>query len=181
MIVDTLFLLIIAYSAYKGLSKGLIMAVFSFASLFVGMAAALKLSSLAASWLGRSDALPSQWWPVVAFLLVYVAVLSAVRFLGRMLEKAVAGISLGWVNHVGGFLLYAALYLLLFSVLLFYLVQLNLLSAEQREASLAYPYVAPWGPVALSGAGKVFPFLGDVFGELQRFFEGAGQRLSPGK
>jgi membrane protein required for colicin V production len=174
---DIIFLGILALAAFKGFSQGLVMAVFSFASLFVGLAAALKLSSIVARYLQRSDALPSQWWPVIAFILVFMAVLLIVRMAGRILEKTIQMSMLGWVNRIGGFFVYAVLYLLMFSVALFYLGQMNLLSDAMKASSVTYAHIAPWGPIALSAVGKLIPAFSNVFSDLQAFFERAGSRI----
>jgi membrane protein required for colicin V production len=55
MSIDIAYLVIIALAAMKGFSRGLIMAVFSFAALFIGLAAALKLSSVVANYFKSSD------------------------------------------------------------------------------------------------------------------------------
>ena len=178
--IDIVFLCILAYAAFKGLSQGLVMALFSLASVFIGLAAALKLSSSLAHYLERSDAIPSRWWPVVAFLLVFTASLSVVRMVGRMLEKSLSDTVLGGLNRVGGFFVYAILYLLVYSVILFYLDQVGLISVSVKSGSFAYEHLKPWGPFALEQFGKIVPAFGDVFGELQRFFERVSAKIPAG-
>ena len=50
MFIDTLFLLAMIAALFKGYTKGLVVAVFSFAAIIIGLAAALKLSSAVAVW-----------------------------------------------------------------------------------------------------------------------------------
>lgn len=175
--IDIVFLCIVAYAAFKGLGQGLVMALFSLASVFVGLAAALKLSSSVAVYLERSDALPSRWLPVVAFLLVFTASLSLVRMVGRTLEKSLSNTVLGGLNRVGGFIVYAILYLLVYSVFLFYLEQVGLVSESMKSASHAYAHLKPWGPVALESFGRLVPAFGDVFNQLQGFFERVSSKM----
>ena len=176
--IDIVFLGILALAAFKGFSRGLIMAVFSFAALFIGLAAALKLSSVVAGYLKQSAALPVQWIPVIAFLLTFLAALWGVRILGNLLQKSVEHIRLGWLNKLGGFLIYAVLYLLLLSVALFYMGQLNLLPATLTSASISYPFVAPWAPLAIDGFGTLIPTFGNLFTELQDFFARVGGKMN---
>jgi hypothetical protein len=49
---------------------------------------------------------------------------------------------------------------------------MGLIGAEVRQGSTTFGVVSTWGPVAVGALGKVIPFLGDVFQELQRFFDG---------
>ncbi len=102
--IDIAFLIILAMAAVKGFSRGLIMAVFSFAALFIGLAAALKLSSVVANYFKESDALPSHWWPVIAFAAVFLVAVLIVKAAGGVVEKTVQLALLGWVNRIGGFL-----------------------------------------------------------------------------
>jgi len=175
--IDLAFLVILALAAMKGFSRGLIMAVFSFAALFIGLAAALKLSSVVANYFKTSDALPSHWWPVLAFVAVFLIAVFIVKAAGGLVEKTVQLALLGWVNKIGGFLVYAVLYTLLFSVVLFFLAQLNMITEAVKGKSVTYAYIEPWGPWAIAGLGKVIPAFKDVFGDLQEFFEQAGTKL----
>ena len=175
--IDIAFLVILALAAMKGFSRGLIMAVFSFAALFVGLAAALKLSSVVANYFKSSDALPSHWWPVLAFAAVFLAAVFIVKAAGGLVEKTVQVAMLGWVNRIGGFLVYAVLYTLLLSVVLFYLQQMNLISESLKTKSVTYSYIEPWGPWALAGLGKIIPAFKDVFNDLQDFFVRAGNNI----
>jgi membrane protein required for colicin V production len=177
MSIDIAFLVIIALAAMKGFSRGLIMAVFSFAALFIGLAAALKLSSVVANYFKSSDTLPSHWWPVIAFAAVFLVAVFIVKAAGGLVEKTIQLALLGWVNRIGGFLVYAVLYTLLFSVVLFFLTQMNLITNEVKGKSVTYSYIEPWGPWAIAGLGKVIPAFKDVFGDLQEFFEQAGTKL----
>ena len=51
MWIDIVFLVLVIVAVVKGIRRGIIMAIFSFAGWFIGIAAALKLSALAASYL----------------------------------------------------------------------------------------------------------------------------------
>ncbi len=175
--IDIVFMIILVMAAVKGFSRGLIMAIFSFAALFIGLAAALKLSSVAANYFKESDALPSHWWPVVAFAAVFLVAVLIVKAAGSVVEKAVQLALLGWVNRIGGFLVYAVLYTLLFSVGLFFLTQMNFLTEASKLKSVTYSYIEPWGPWTIAGLGKVIPAFKDVFADLQDFFAQAGTKI----
>jgi membrane protein required for colicin V production len=177
MSIDLVFLLVLALAAFKGFSRGLVMALFSFAALFVGLAAALKLSSVVANYFGDGGRSNTPWWPVLAFLAVFLAAALLVRMAGAVVEKTVDIAQLGWINKIGGFLVYGVLYLLLFSIALFYLSQLGLLSPESKQASRTYTYLELIGPWAIQGIGKVIPAFQDVFRDLQDYFEGIGKKI----
>ena len=115
----------------KGFSRGLIMAVFSFAALFIGLAAALKLSSVVANYFKDSINIPSHWWPILAFAAVFIIASLIVKAAGGVVEKTVQVAMLGWVNRIGGFLVYAVLYTLL--------VQCCVVFFERNESDFRKP------------------------------------------
>ena len=178
MSIDIAFLIVLIFAAIKGFSRGLIMAIFSFAGLFIGLAAALKLSAVVANYFQEStDKVPSTWWPFIAFILVFLFVVALVSLAGKAVEKTLELSTLGWVNRIGGFLIYAIMYTLLFSVVLFFLVQMNLLGEKTISDSVVYGYVQPWGPWMIAGLSKIIPAFKDVFTDLQEFFDEIGQEL----
>jgi membrane protein required for colicin V production len=177
MWIDIVAVIIIVYAAIKGFRKGLIVALFSFAAIFIGLAAALKLSAVLANYLRERSHTESHWWPMVAFAIIFIAVLFIVRWAAAIVEKTVEFAMLGWINKIGGFLLYVVLYLLIFSIVLFYANQANMIDQETKSRSTGYSYIEPWGPAAINGVGKVIPFFKNIFADLQQFFEEAGNKV----
>jgi membrane protein required for colicin V production len=86
---------------------------------------------------------------------------------------------MGWLNKLGGVLIYACMYLLILSVLFFYGTQLKLITEEARTTSVAYTYIAPVGPKVIEMIGVVIPIFSNMFSELQQFFEKLGTELKP--
>jgi membrane protein required for colicin V production len=86
------------------------------------------------------------------------------------IEKTIELAMLGWLNRIGGILLYAALYTIILSVVLFYLEKINLLTQEAVAASATHKYLQSLGPRAINGIGVVIPFFKNMFHELERFF-----------
>jgi len=78
---------------------------------------------------------------------------------------------MGWLNKLGGIVLYAALYIILLSVLLFYAEKLNFINTNTISASKTYVYLQPWGPKVMDTMGSVIPWFKDMFSELTKFFE----------
>lgn len=177
MIIDIVLLVMLVMAVIKGLQRGIIVAVFSLIGLIVGIAAALKLSVLVAGWLEDSTNISSRWLPAVSFLLVFVVVVFLIRLMANLIEASVELALLGWVNKIGGALLYMIIYTLSFSVLLFFLVQLKLISEKTIAESVTYSYVEPWGPVVINGIGKIIPLFKDMFAELENFFGKLAQKI----
>ena len=177
MIIDIALLALVIVAIIKGLQRGIIVALFSLIGLIVGLAAALKLSVLVAGWLNGSVNVSSKWLPVISFILVFVVVVLLLRLMANMIEASVELALLGWVNKLGGAILYAAIYTLSFSVLLFFLVQVKLISEKTVNESITYSYIKPWGPLVINAIGRFIPLFKDMFTELENFFENLAQKL----
>lgn len=177
MIIDLILVILLFFALIKGLRKGLVGALFSFAALFIGLAAALKLSAFLANYLQEHFEHPGPWWPVLAFILVFVGVGLLMRMLSGLIERSMEAIALGWVNKLAGFLIFAVLYTLIYSVVLFYAKQLDILSDPTAATSRVYPYIQEWGPWTMDMLGKIIPSFRDLFKDMQYFFEQTGETI----
>src|SRR5262249_1187250 len=158
---------------------GFIIAIVSALAFVVGLAAALKLSATLAGYLKAHTTLSGRWLPVLAFVLVFIAVVLLVRWIGRLMEAAVGLTMVGWLNKLAGVLLYAAVYTIILSVVLFYIVQLRLVSGSTLASSITYPFIRPWGAVVIDGFGSLVPFFKGMFTQLEDFFDHLNRSLQP--
>ena len=178
MIIDILFLILIVFAIIKGISRGLIVGIFSILAFIVGLAAALKLSALVAQKLQQGTSTPGPWLPVISFMLVFLVVLVLINLLARLIDKAFDVALLGWVDSLGGMVLYVVIYTVLFSVFLFYAQNIGLIKQDTINASVTYPYVQPWGPRVMNNIGKIIPLFKDMFEQLENFFEGIAKKAA---
>jgi len=170
MLIDIIFAIIIVIACWKGFQKGLIVAVFSILAFIIGIAAALKLSSIVAGWLKNSMSISAKWLPFISFLVVFIVVVILVRLGAKLIQKTFETVMLGWANRLGGIVFYAILYIIIFSVFLFYAQQIQLLKPDTIAASQTYSFIQPWGPKVIDGFGKVIPIFKDMFADLETFF-----------
>lgn len=172
MTIDIIALIVLAIAVWKGLQKGLIVGLFTFIGIFVGAAAALKLSGMAGQYLLKHFPNLGPWVPLLSFILVFAGVVILVRLLAAFIEKTLEWSMMGWANKLGGILFFALLYALLFSIALFYADKMALLSADTKQSSVAYSMVQPLAPVLMDGIGKLIPIFKNLFTELEATFEG---------
>jgi membrane protein required for colicin V production len=170
MFIDIVFLLLILLACVKGYTKGLIIALFSIIGFIAGLAAALKLSVYASEKLSTTFNASGKWLPFISFILVFLVVVVLVNLGAKLIQKSVEMLMLGWLNRLGGIILYALLYSILFSIFLFYAVQLKIVSVNTVSASQVYPYIQPLGPWVMESLGKVIPAFKDMFTQLEEFF-----------
>jgi membrane protein required for colicin V production len=170
MAIDVLYVLVLLYAVLKGMKKGLIVALCSALGLIIGLAAALKFSATVATYLKKDFSINDYWLPVLSFVLVFAAAAIAVRIIAGIIEKAVEAVWLGWANKAGGALLYAALYTTIYSILLFYALQMQFISRDTASRSHTYAFIQPWGLYVMERIGNWFHAFKDVFAQLQDFF-----------
>jgi len=170
MLLDIIFAVLLVLAVLKGYQQGMVIGLFSLVSIIIGLAAAMKLSAVVASWIGSAVKVSDEWLPLISFIVVFIVVVLLIRLGAKAIERTFEVAMLGWVNKSGGVLLYAAIYTLVFSVLLFYAEQMQLLQPETIQKSVTYSYVHPWGPKVINGFGSFIPLFKDMFGELEEFF-----------
>jgi membrane protein required for colicin V production len=178
MVIDLIFAVLLILAIFRGYQRGLIVGIFSFVAIIIGLAAAIKLSVLAAGYIDKAVKISDGWLPVIAFVVVFLVVVLLVRLGANIIQRTAEIAMLGWVNKLGGIILYAALYITVFSVLLFYADQVHLIRQQTINKSVSYSFVQPWGPKAINGFGTIIPFFKDMFSELERFFDGVSQKVS---
>lgn len=179
MLIDIVAVALLLLSIYKGFRHGLIVAVFSFLAFIVGLAAALKLSAAVAEYIGNNVNISQRWLPVIAFFVVFIIVALLIRLGAKMLEGVVQVAMLGWLNRLGGIFFYILIYFFIFSVLLFYAQQLQLIKPETTETSATYPFIQPIGPKIMSGLGAVIPIFRDMFDQLLQYFQNVSGKSNP--
>lgn len=172
MLVDIIVFILCLLALFKGLSNGLVLAVFSLLSYFIGLAAALKLSSVVAVYLGNQFNVAQRWLPFVAFALVLLLVTFLVRLGAKVVEGFFRVAMLGWLNKLGGVILYLLIYLFIFSIILFYAEQLHVIRKETIASSITYSWLAPIGPVMIGWLAIIIPFFENMFTALKQFFGG---------
>lgn len=178
MFLDTCLLGLLALAIFKGMRKGMVVAAFSFFGVIVGLAAAVKMSALIANWLSGTLDVTARWLPFLAFAIIMVAVSITVRIGVKVVETALQYSMLGWVNKLGGVLLYVLLYFSVFSIVVFYLEKLHLLNTATIQSANWYPYIQFLGPKSLQFLGDLIPLFKDMFEDLSRFFDGLSDKLA---
>lgn len=137
MPVASVILLILAILAiYKGWTQGLVMAVFTFVSYFIALALAFQLSGWLAGQLHEKGEGQDRFYGFLAFVLVMIAGILAVRLLGKLVEGAVKALMLGFVNRLLGVILFLFIYITLFSVTLFFAAKLGLFGGDSHPGYL---------------------------------------------
>jgi len=177
MLIDIIFAVLIFLAIIKGYQKGFVIAVFSIIAFIIGLAAALKLSTLAADYLKHSIDISAKWLPFIAFVIVFFTVVILIRLGGKLIEKAFQLVLLGWLNRIGGIILYVTMYIIIYSIFLFYADKLHLMQPVTFQSSQTYNFIRSWGPAVIDNFGKIIPFFKDMFTELTDFFNTISNKI----
>lgn len=92
----------LVWGAWKGFKKGFIYELFTFLSLFLGLYAGIHFSDYAVDLLTKEGEAPSEYLPIIAFALTFLAVGAMVYFAGKALEKVIKVVQLSLINKVLG-------------------------------------------------------------------------------
>ena len=178
MWIDIVFAILVWLALYRGLTRGFVMAITAFVGWITGLAAALKLTTVLTHYLQNSlQWAHAAWLPVVVCLLLFFGVAVLVHLLGKLVERAVQLVALGWLNRLMGFLLYLLLYLIIFSVILWLANQLYLISPTTKAHARVYHWIAPVGPFVIDELGKWIPLFSHMFQDLEHFFEQVSRHM----
>jgi len=171
MILDACCLLLLILAVFKGITKGFIRALLAFFAVCIGWMVATHFSGSLSKYLLAHGMTNSKWLPILSFGAVLLTTFILIHFLGKALDKLTELILMGWLNKLTGVLLYAIIYALLLSSVLFFLQKMQLLSPENTKDSISYPFLSKWAPKVWDKAGDVVPFLKQGAQELNDFFE----------
>jgi len=178
MIIDIIFVGLMSFAVYKGMSKGFIQSLFSFTAFIVGLAAATKLSAVVSNFMSEHFQTNAIWLPFLSFILIFAVFLILFFYAGKFFEKTSEVMMLGWLNKFGGICIYLLLYGSLLSVVIFYAAEMKILGKENLSQSVFYPYFSPLGPWIIDNLGKIIPFFKGVFLQLQQYFEGLPNKIN---
>lgn len=178
MVIDFFYCVLIVFAVINGIRRGLIVDVFSFFAIIIALAAAIKFSAIVAGWLGKTTGGASAWLPFISFALVIAGGIFLMRLAANIIQKSAETLMLGMINKIGGVLLYACVYTMVFSIILFYATQINLIQPEIVKDSKTYGFIEPWGPTAVNTFGEIIPWFKNLFVQLEKFFENIAAKNS---
>lgn len=153
MVIDLITVLLVAFGFYQGFNKGLIKTVFSTLSVIIAIVAALKLSPIVINILQGMIKISPAITFVMGFVLTFIVVMAAVRFIGNKLDKLMKTIHVGGVNKILGGALLGLFYAILISFGIYFMEKIELVSDNQKEASFTYPLLQPL-PHATQSVGE---------------------------
>lgn len=153
-ILDLILLIPLLFFGYQGYKRGLIIEVASLAALVIGLYAAFFFSDFAAEMLNSLFTMSEKYVAVLAFIITFIVVLFLVVSLGKILQKFVDILLLGFLNKLAGAAFGVLKGALLLSILIFVINYFdpghNLIKPEARSKSLFYEPIESIAPTLYS-------------------------------
>ncbi len=158
-ILDIILLICFVPALIQGFRKGFISQVIAIISLILGIWLSARFANLVGGWLGQYIQGSEQVLKIVAFALIIIAVIALLTLIGKLLEKTIKLVMLGWLNRLLGIVFSLMKAGLVVGLIIMAFSSLNdtfrLVSEQTLDSSLLYP---PLKNLAFS----VFPYLRDI-------------------
>lgn len=153
---DIIILVILLPFLVQGIRKGFISQLTALLSIILGIWMAFKFSSLVVEWMKPQLHLSDQVLKVISFIIILIVVVLVLYLVGKLLEKMLKLVMLGWMDKLLGVILSLLKGLVVIGLLIVVFNSLNtnfhLVADEKLEGSVLYP--------ALKDATyTIFPYL----------------------
>lgn len=147
---DLIVIVLLAWSAYRGFSKGLISSAASLIALLLGVWGAIKFSDFTAGYLVQWIQVDEKVMAVIAFAVTFVLIVIAVHFIAKAIESLADAVALGIVNKVFGAAFGVLKTAFIVSVILVVInaanARLGFLSPDFKQESMFYKPIAGFAP-----------------------------------
>lgn len=161
---DIIIAIILFLFGWKGLCKGFIIEVVTLLAFGIGIYGAMHFSDFTAEHLEDFVEVDPKYIDTIAFVLTFILLVIVVNLVGKLASKLAKTLNLGFWDKLGGFVFGAAKGLLLCSLLVLVLNNLQLVGMvkeEVKKKSKLYPYVEKTVPYLYKG----FDLVKDTFEE----------------
>lgn len=176
--IDILCVLVLFIAFFKGFKQGIIMSVFSVASLLIGFFVTMHFSFLVSDYLVNNTNIGGRYLPIVAFTITFTTVAMLVRWLGKLIERGVNKLLPTTFNRLLGAGLWMALAVLLLSQAYQLMDNGNIFKDDLKTASVAVPYLEDIGGVLEDNIGDLIPFVKGLYKEADEYFKSLSEQVS---
>ncbi len=171
MTIDIIFAIILILALIHGYRKGIIHSIVSLLALIIGIIAAVRLSELASLYLDRWFDISFRYLPLISFIAVFLGIYLLFRLLEHALESFFKLIKLNFINQLAGALVWGIIWTMLYSTILFYLNNMELIKPENKKDSIVFEKVEPFAPKTIELIGNIIPPVKNVFNTLEIWFD----------
>jgi membrane protein required for colicin V production len=152
-VLDIIIALPLLWGIYKGFRKGLIIEVTTLAALLAGIYGAIRFSDSAAILIREHWEIDDRYMPIVAFAITFILIVILVNIIGKMVEKLVDMVSLGFLNKLAGGLFRALKIAFILSVIFTMVTSLDedfqIIPDTVKDESVLYGPLSKLAPIVI--------------------------------
>lgn len=171
MMIDLFFLIFAGYGFFLGFTKGIIRTVFTILSYVIGLLAAFKLSPATTRFLETALGSQNPLLFIAGFLLAFFGTMLLIRFISRALSQGLESANINIINQMAGGALLAAVFTLLYSLVLWFLVESRIIKEEAKVESVTYTYLMEYPKITWNVLGKLKPTLKEFWDNTVDFMD----------
>jgi membrane protein required for colicin V production len=138
------------WAAYKGFTKGFVIEIASLAGLILGIYLASHFSWFTADFLHDVFGWNGRYVAFVSFIITFAVVLISIHLLGKVIEKVVEMVALGFFNRIAGAVFSILKTAFVLSVILFLITSIDfgqrIITPKSKTESLLFKPVASVAP-----------------------------------
>lgn len=164
MPIDILFLISLAYGFWQGFNHGIISTVFNVAAYLLGITLAFKVTPTTTNIMEVMFHSNNPMMYIAAFVVNILMIMFIMRVFARSLEKMFQMAYLGIVNQALGALLMGGFYILICSIVVWFMVKAQFLNPETIVESKTYPMLEPLPGKAYDLALRFKPYVEEAWG-----------------
>ncbi len=140
--IDGFVLIALAFSFYKGFSKGFVIVLASFVALILGVIGAIYFSDVVAELLKSKTEINEEYISITAFSITFMGIIFGVHLIAKIVNQAVKMVALGPLNKIMGGVFSMLKTIILLSVT-FYIfdflnTQITIVNKKTLDDSVAY-------------------------------------------
>lgn len=146
--IDIILVVPIAWFAYQGFKRGLIIELASLAALVLGIYAAIYFSEYAANFMMDNLNMGPKYIPVFSFIVTFIVIVFLVYSVGKILERVIDMVALGFLNKLVGGVFGLLKGVVMLSIVLMIINYFNedLISSKKKKDSMLYDPVEGIAP-----------------------------------
>lgn len=154
--IDIVILIPLVFALIKGFRKGLIQELATLAGLIIGIYAANEFSEIVNEWIIEFFNVN---YALLAFGVTFTIVLVGLYFLGKLVEKLVKLVAMGWLNKIGGAVFSLSKWAAILSIVILIIDKVNrsysFIEPSKLDGSILYNPIKDFTPTIL-------PFVEDL-------------------
>lgn len=158
--IDIIIAIPLIFAGFKGFTRGLVVELASLAGLILGIYAAYHFSAIAMPFVSKIVHADPAYQRMAAFALTFLVVLIAVHLIGKLIEKIVDLVALGFANKIAGLAFGVLKGALVISVVIFVITTFAstwIPKNKETSESLLYSPVASLAPFLIGNIKQFKP------------------------